>query len=127
VRSAHNTIDYELTPAICLSQAIGTFDITIADVVAAFRTQSAKYKTRTITVADPGVGLTQQYFVTIADPNYYGDPIASSLIAYAETTPDKVGLRGYTYLGAIDVTHDGGTTTVQAGGGFSAQQIRYGQ
>lgn len=69
---------------------------------------------------DPGAGdpvVIRPYFVTIYDPNQVGDDLGE-LPAFCELSPARVGVDGYTYMGAIYVTHDGGSDVIVTLGGW---------
>ena len=111
---------YINAPAIALSQPDATH-IALAAVTVAFPSSTATYTARSIVIADPG-GVPTWYYVTIADPDFFGDVAGSALIAFAETSTAKVGVTGFIYMGAIQVTHAGGTSATPLPGGWPAPQ-----
>lgn len=109
--------NYSLSPGSPLTQPSGMFKVSMAETDATFPSGAVNYNARNFTVADPGAGNTQIYYVTILDPQFLGDDgVMVNLTSYCETTNAKVGLAGYTFIGSIVVTHAGGANIVQAGG-----------
>ena len=109
--------NYSISPNPCLSQPVSTFDVVMAQVTGQFPGVVVNYNGRTFTVADPGPGNTQVYYVTVADPNLTGDTGAgTTLTAYCETTDEKVGMPGFAFMGSINVSHAGGSVVVTPGG-----------
>jgi len=112
---------YTISPNPCLTQPGSTFHVVLAAITVTFATNVVSYITRTFTVADPGVGNTQVYYVTIYDPGYVGDA-GGTCTAYCETNQSKVGIPGYTYCGSIYVTHTGGGAIIVTLGGWPVSQ-----
>jgi len=76
------------------------------------------YNARSFSVADPGVGNTQQYWVTVYDPGQIGDTgSGTTLGAYCDSNQTNWNTAGYIRIGTIVVTHPG---TVSGGGGGSS-------
>jgi hypothetical protein len=109
--------NYANTPAISLSQPDATH-IALADVSVAFANSTVTYTARSIPISDPGSSPTW-YYVTIADPDYTGDP-SPALAVFVELTTAKVGVAGYTYMGTIQVTHAAGASATPLPGGWPA-------
>jgi hypothetical protein len=110
---------YSNTPAVTLAQTNST-TITLAAVSVAFPTITLLYNTRAITILAPVA--PQWYYVTIADPNFYGDAGSNvPLEVFADTTPARVGVSGYTYMGAI-LVHPTSAGAVPLPGGWPAPQ-----
>lgn len=108
--------DYVQAPALALSQAVSTFVVAMVQVSEAFPGNPANYNARTFTVPDPG-GTPTYYYVTILDPGQLGDTDGGTTCpSFCETSTERAGIPGYTYIGAILVTHAGGATTVLPGG-----------
>lgn len=119
--TAQNFLEYTISPAEPLSQPNST-TIDMAQCVANFSTNSANYNARTFTIPDPGAGNTVTYYVTIQDPSYVGDTgSATNLTAFCETTSDKVGKQGFTYVGSLLAVHGGGGLATP--GGIPVQSI----
>jgi hypothetical protein len=117
--------NYTNNPAASLLQPQGVYEIDMLPVDVTFTNPAVTvhYNARTFTVPDPGAGLTQVYYITIADPAYAGDVGSSpTLTAYCETTPAKAGVTGYTYMGSIYVSHVGGGLVITTIGGWPAGQ-----
>lgn len=113
--------NYVNTPAISLSQPDATH-IALAAVSVAFPSKTVTYNARSITISDPG-GTPTWYYVTIADPDFLGDPgVSTALAVYAETGTAKVGVEGYIYMGAIQCTHAAGATATPLPGGWPSPQ-----
>jgi hypothetical protein len=113
--------NYVNTPAIALSQPDATH-IALAAVSVAFANKTVTYNARSISISDPG-GTPTWYYVTIADPDFLGDPgVSTALAVYAETGTAKVGVEGYIYMGAIQCTHAAGATATALPGGWPAPQ-----
>jgi hypothetical protein len=108
-----NNSTYINTPAISLSQPDATH-IALAAVSVAFPSGTVNYEARSISISDPG-GIPTWYYVTIQDPDFLGDQ-SPLLAVFAETTTAKVGVAGFTYMGAIQVTHAGGDVEILPGG-----------
>jgi hypothetical protein len=114
-----NNTNYANTPAISLSQPDATH-IALAAVTVAFTSGTVSYHARSISIPDPG-GTPTWYYVTIQDPDYLGDQ-SPVLAVFAELTTAKVGIPGYTYMGAIQVTHAAGASANPLPGGWPAPQ-----
>ena len=107
--------NYTVSPPYPLSQT-STTNLALARTVASFtsglRTQ---YEPRpTLTIADPGSGNTQIYYVTIYDPTFSGEAIGTiSLTSFVATTPSAahVGEHGYINMGSIVAAGAGATTS----------------
>jgi hypothetical protein len=112
-----NNSNYANTPAIALSQPDATH-IALAAVSVAFSSGTVTYNARSIVISDPG-GSPTWYYVTIQDPDYLGDQ-SPQLAVFAELTTAKVGVAGYTYLGAIQCTHAAGGSATPLPGGWPA-------
>lgn len=105
--------NYTLVPVYPLSQTTTT-NLALAATVATFdsglRTQ---YNARpTLTIADPGAGLTQIYYVTIYDPTFVGEiPGTNTLTVFCNTTAaaSHVGEHGYINMGSIVAAGSGAT------------------
>jgi len=111
---------YSQSPAIALSQPGGT-TIDMAQVATTFQTNTVNYNARSFTIPNPSVPTT--YYVTIADPAYAGDVgSGTTLTAYCETTTEKVGVPGYTYIGLIICVPGGGSGATPGPGGWPAPQ-----
>jgi hypothetical protein len=108
-----NNSNYANTPAIALSQPDATH-IALAAVSTAFTSRTANYNARSISIADPG-GTPTWYYVTIQDADFLGDQ-SPVLAVFAELTTAKVGIAGYTYMGAILAIGGGGATRMTPGG-----------
>jgi hypothetical protein len=109
-----NTYNYAQSPAEALTNPTST-TIDTAQVTVDFPSNAVNYNARTLAIPAPSVPT--QYFVTIYDPSYLGDPDSSTALpAQAETTQQYVGALGYTYLGSIIALPAGGGTTVTPGG-----------
>ena len=115
VAASQVNLSYTISPAQPLSQAASTYSVVMAQCTAAFSTGIAtNYNARIFAVSDPGAGLTQQYWVTIYDPNLLGDTgSGTTRTAYCDTNKTRWNSPGYVRIGSIVVTHAGGT----AGGG----------
>jgi len=110
---------YTISPASPLSQAALTYTVVMAQVTATFTPSGVvtNYNTRNFSVSDPGVGLTQQYWVTVLDPGQVGDTGAgTTLSAFCDVNQTRWNTAGYIRIGTIVVTHAGVTT---GGGGGS--------
>jgi hypothetical protein len=110
-----NNSNYANTPAISLSQPDATH-IALAAVTVAFTSGTVTYNARSISIADPG-GSPTWYYVTIQDPDFLGDQ-SPVLAVFAELTTAKVGVAGFTYMGAIQVTHAAGASATPLPGGW---------
>lgn len=110
---------YINTPAIALSQPDATH-IALAAVSTAFASGTVNYNARSISITDPG-GTPTWYYVTIQDPDFLGDQ-SPQLAVFAELTNAKVGQPGFTYMGAIQVTHAAGASAIILPGGWPAPQ-----
>ena len=109
-----NTYNYSVTPADCLSNPNAT-TIDIAQTTVQFPSNAVNYNARALTITAPSVPT--QYFVTIYDPGYLGDPDSTTdLTAQASTDQSLIGTFGYTYMGSIICLPGGGGTTVTPGG-----------
>ena len=116
-------LTYTLTPASPLTQTNAT-TLALAQNSAKFQSNMVNYNARTFTIADPGVGNTQIYYVTIADPNYVGDTGAlTDRTAYCETTNAKVGVPGYSFMGSIYAAHTGFAGVLVTPGGWPPAQV----
>jgi hypothetical protein len=112
-----NNSNYANTPAISLSQPDATH-IALDAVSTSFTSRTVNYNARSISIADPG-GTPTWYYVTIQDADYLGDQ-SPQLAVFAELTTAKVGIAGYTYMGAIQVTHTAGASATPLPGGWPA-------
>jgi putative tail protein len=96
--------DYTIVPQIPLSQ-LSAGHIAMAQVTAQFSNNTANYNPRSwsiLPIEGAGPDFTFWYYVTIFDPGYLGDTGAqTNLPSYVETSTAKVGVPGYTYMGAI--------------------------
>ncbi|MCU1273766.1 MAG: hypothetical protein JWO48_1197 [Bryobacterales bacterium] len=104
---------YSISPANPLSQAAVTYTVAMAQCAATFSPSGVvtNYNARSFSVSDPGVGNTQQYWVTIYDPGQVGDTgSGTTLSAYCDTNQTKWNTVGYIRIGTIVVTHTGGVT-----------------
>jgi hypothetical protein len=117
--SANN--NYAISPAAPLSQTDATTIALATTKLTRTGYAAITYNARTFTIADPGLGNTQLYFVTIYDPAFTGDTGAlTDLTAIIDTTEAgaHVNEAGYIFLGSVLATHTGaGTETVAPGGG----------
>ena len=78
------------------------YDISMLQTSVMFPTGTVNYNARNFPILIPAIGGTR-YYVTIYDPTFTGDTGSeTNLTAYCETSPSKVGSRGYTYMGFID-------------------------
>jgi Putative phage tail protein len=110
--------DYSQDPVLALSQPGGTFTVEMAQVSEQFNSNPANYNARSFTVPDPGSTPTW-YYVTIFDPGMVGDTGGgTNLTAFCETSAQRVGVPGYTFIGAIQVTHLGGGGDATVPGGW---------
>jgi len=92
---------YSNTPAVALTQTNST-TIALAAVSVSFAAVTLLYNARTITI--PAPTAPQWYYITIADPDFYGDAGSTSpLQVFAEMTTEKCDASGYIYMGAIQV------------------------
>lgn len=110
---------YINTPAIALSQPDATH-IALAAVSVAFASGTVNYNARSISISDPG-GTPTWYYITIGDTDFLGDQ-SPQLAVFAETTTAKVGVAGFTYMGAIQATHAAGASAIILPGGWPAPQ-----
>jgi hypothetical protein len=111
---------YTITPAQPLSQPVpGAFQVLMAQTTASFTNgASLNYNARTFSVADPGAGNTQQYWVTVLDTSLVGDTgTGTTLSAFCDSNQTKWNTAGYIRIGTIVVTHNG---SVSGGGGGSS-------
>jgi hypothetical protein len=108
-----NNSNYANTPAISLSQPDATH-IALAAVTTAFTSGTVNYNARSIPITDPG-GTPTWYYVTIQDTDFLGDQ-SPQLAVFAELTDAKVGQPGFTYMGAIQVTHAASNDEILPGG-----------
>lgn len=107
---------YSNTPAVALTQPNST-TIQLAAVAVAFAATTLQYNARTLTIPAPAGTTHQWYYVTIADPNFYGDSGSGiPLEVFAEPTPAKLGLKGFIYMGAIYVNSIGIAAVALPGG-----------
>lgn len=116
-----NLNNYTISPTYPLSEVSPT-DIHMVDVTATFSsTKRTFYNARDFTVADPGPGNTQVYYVTIYDPTFIGEvPGTVSLTGFCETDPAvaHVGQLGYINMGSII---DAGSGATGGSGGAGGQ------
>jgi hypothetical protein len=111
---------YSVSPAPALSQPVPSpYQINMAQATATFLSNTVNYNARTFSIADPGVGNTATYYVTIADPGLIGDTGSSTnLTATCQTSSALVGVAGNTFIGLITVTHTGGASAIAIQGGM---------
>lgn len=115
VQPPTNNNNYTINPTNPLSSPNST-TIDLAAFIATFTSGlRLQYAARVITVADPGAGNQQTYYVTIVDTSFVGDnsttvPTLSYLVG---TTPASVNLgqSGYINCGSVVVLGAGSTTT----------------
>lgn len=115
---------YSISPANPLSQAASTYSVAMAQSTATFTPSGVQtnYNARTFSVADPGAGNSQQYWVTVYDPGQIGDTGAgTTLSAFCDANQTKWNTAGYIRIGTIVVTHPG--VTSGGGGGSSSGSI----
>jgi hypothetical protein len=116
--SSQNVLQYTISPASPLSQTTAT-NIAMAQTTATFPSNQTVYNARNFTIADPGAGNTQIYYVTIYDPGYVGDtPGATNLTSFIGTTLASVNYLqpGYIYMGSVVANHTATNNTVNPGG-----------
>jgi len=119
--ASQNAVNYVLTPASSLSNPTST-SIAMAQVSAKFPTNVVNYNARSFTISAPG--SPKIYYVCIGDPGFVGDEGAlTNLTAYCETTSEKVGAAGFTFIGEIQALPAGGGTVVTPGGMPQTQQL----
>jgi hypothetical protein len=105
--------DYTQTPPFVLSNPDSTH-IAIADTTEAFPTGIADYSfTSPIAIPGGAPGIATWFYVTITDPAQLG---GINLPVNIETINAKVGVNGYTYVGAIQCLPAGGGIRVTPGG-----------
>lgn len=116
-RLPSSTGNYTQSPVTPLSQTNAT-TIALATTTTTFGDSVAVYNARTFTIADPGSTPTW-YYVTIADSTLTGDVGGgTTLTAYCEASTAKIGVTGYTYLGAVLATHAAGAHSPVTPGGW---------
>jgi Putative phage tail protein len=110
---------YSVSPQQPLTQPTAT-TIHMATSTATFSTNSVVYAARSFTIPTPAAPT--MYYVTLADPGRVGDVGATAtLAAYCETGTEKVGVPGFTYMGAITAQPAGGGSGEQPGGWPTSQ------
>ena len=109
-----NVNNYSQSPADALSNPTST-TIAMSQVTVDFQNSAVNYNARTFTIPTPGAPVT--YYVTIADPNYFGDTGAmTNLTATCSTSQALCGVAGNTYIGSIVALPAGSGTFVTPGG-----------
>jgi len=124
-------VSYTISPSIALSQASATEVDMVQGTATWSDGRTTTYAARSggsgLTVADPGAGNTQLYYVTIFDPNRVGElPGTPSLTAFIDVTPQAVflGDARYVFIGTITVTHDTLGVVVTSGGSQNINQAQ---
>lgn len=111
---------YAQTPAFALSQPDGSH-LAMVQVSEQFPGPLVNYNARpSIPIPGGAFGSPADdawLYVTITDPTGEGDTGSlTNLTVNVETTTAKVGVRGYTYIGAIKALPAGGGDQVSGGG-----------
>lgn len=108
---------YINAPSLALSQT-STTNLVMTLVFTKFSSNAVKYNARSI-IAVPTVTVPTWFYVFIGDPSYTGDTGATTnLTVYADTTQAKLGVPGYTYVGAIQALPSSFASAIVLPGGY---------